>query len=77
MVPSKIEPKVDPPAVQSKTKQPTTPVKVDQIEEDDVQMKSAENKTAIAAVKSDVEEEEEIVPKKKGRLIKNSTASKK
>jgi hypothetical protein len=40
-------------------------------------MKSAENKTAIAAIKSDVEEEEEIVPKKKGRLIKNSTASKK
>jgi hypothetical protein len=29
-------------------------------------------------VKSDVEEEEEdVVPKKKGRLIKNSTASKK
>jgi hypothetical protein len=40
-------------------------------------MKSAENKTTIAAVKSDVEEEEEVVPKKKGRLIKNSTASKK
>ena len=38
-----------------------------------MQMKSAENKNTV---KSDVEEEDDIVPKKKGRLIKNSTAKK-
>lgn len=76
MVASKIEPKEEPvvvvPNKESKVKQ-TTPVKVAQHEQEDVQMKSAENKNTV---KSDVEEEEDMVPKKKGRLIKNSTAKK-
>lgn len=75
MTTAKVEPKEEPP-VQSKTKQATTPVKIAQHEQqEDVQMKSADNKKLV---KSDVEEDdEEVLPKKKGRLIKNSTASKK
>lgn len=71
---AKVEtPKEEPIVAVVPPKKDATPVKVAQHEQEDVQMKSAEKRD----VKADIEDEEDQMPKKKGRLIKNSTVTKK